>query len=129
MMELGERVVSGEAGARGGIRPDGSAPHRPGLRPLACGCPLPRPERPAMTDTTPQQPDAEVIELAGRLFDAARAGDSALLAAYLDGGAPADLLNERGDSLVMLAAYHGHADTVRVLLDHGAHPDLVNDRG
>jgi ankyrin repeat protein len=29
----------------------------------------------------------------------------------------------------MLAAYHGHADTVRALLARGADPDLANDRG
>jgi len=86
-----------------------------------------------MTDsTTPAgagEPDAEVIALAGKLFDAARTGDVALLAAYLDAGAPADLSNERGDTLVMLAAYHGHADTVEALLERGADPDLGNDRG
>jgi ankyrin repeat protein len=29
----------------------------------------------------------------------------------------------------MLAAYHGHADTVRALTARGADPDLANDRG
>ena len=29
----------------------------------------------------------------------------------------------------MLAAYHGHADLVKVLLDHGADPNRLNDRG
>ena len=29
----------------------------------------------------------------------------------------------------MLAAYHGHADTVRALLARGADPDRANDRG
>ncbi|MER8187699.1 ankyrin repeat domain-containing protein [Kitasatospora sp. NPDC094015] len=85
-----------------------------------------------MADSAPQPPDApdaEVIALAGKLFDAARTGDSALLAAYLDAGAPADLGNDRGDTLVMLAAYHGHADTVRVLLERGADPNRANDRG
>ena len=32
--------------------------------------------------------------------------------AYVDAGVPANLTNDRGDSLVMLAAYHGHADAV-----------------
>ncbi|MEV6208898.1 ankyrin repeat domain-containing protein [Kitasatospora sp. NPDC051914] len=82
-----------------------------------------------MTDDTPQTPDAEVVELAGRLFDAARAGDAAMLAAYLDAGAPADLSNERGDSLLMLAAYHGHTAVVQTLLQHGAEADRANDRG
>ncbi|MEV4616736.1 ankyrin repeat domain-containing protein [Kitasatospora sp. NPDC049258] len=78
---------------------------------------------------TPDAPDAEVLALAGRLFDAARAGDAALLAAYLDAGAPADLTNDRGDTLVMLAAYHGHADAVRALIERGADPNRANDRG
>jgi len=29
----------------------------------------------------------------------------------------------------MLAAYHGHADTVQVLLEKGADADAINDRG
>ncbi|MCU7821357.1 ankyrin repeat domain-containing protein [Kitasatospora sp. DSM 101779] len=82
-----------------------------------------------MTDETPQTPDPEVVELAGRLFDAARSGDAELLAAYLAAGAPADLSNERGDSLLMLAAYHGHAAAVAALLKHGAAADRANDRG
>ncbi|GAA0685884.1 ankyrin repeat domain-containing protein [Kitasatospora atroaurantiaca] len=82
-----------------------------------------------MADSAPQTPDADVIALAGKLFDAARTGETALLAAYLDAGAPANLSNDRGDTLVMLAAYHGHADTVQALLEHGADPDQPNDRG
>ncbi|MGK4584620.1 ankyrin repeat domain-containing protein [Kitasatospora sp. HPMI-4] len=76
-----------------------------------------------------QAPDDEVIELARRLFDAARTGDTALLAGYLDAGAPADLTNDRGDTLIMLAAYHGHAETVETLLAHGGDPNRINDRG
>lgn len=86
-----------------------------------------------MTDDAAKQPadapDAEVIALAGKLFDAARAGETDTLSGYLDAGAPADLTNGRGDTLVMLAAYHGHAATVAELLRHGADPNRVNDRG
>jgi ankyrin repeat protein len=74
-------------------------------------------------------PNDEVVELAQRLFDMARAGDAAALAADLDAGAPADLTNAAGDTLVMLAAYHGHAETVRVLAERGADVNRVNDRG
>ncbi|CAN5380655.1 ankyrin repeat domain-containing protein [soil metagenome] len=70
-----------------------------------------------------------VLELARRLFDMARAGDSVSLAAYLDAGAPVDLTNAAGDTLIMLAAYHGHADTVRALTGRGADVNRVNDRG
>ena len=43
------------------------------------------------------------------LFQAAREGNTELLGSYLAAGAPAALTNAAGDSLVMLAAYHGHA--------------------
>ncbi len=73
--------------------------------------------------------DPELIELAGKVFAAARSGDGETLAAYLDAGVPANLANERGDTLLMLAAYHGHANAVRTLLDKGADPNRANDRG
>jgi ankyrin repeat protein len=34
-----------------------------------------------------------------------------------------------GNTLLMLAAYHGHATTVALLAARGADPDRVNDRG
>jgi ankyrin repeat protein len=76
-----------------------------------------------------EAPDPEVVELATKIFDLARRGETETLVAYVDAGVPADLTNDRGDSLVMLAAYHGHAETVRALLDRGAEADRVNDRG
>lgn len=80
-----------------------------------------------MTDST--TPDDETLALAHKLFDAARQGDSSLLAGYLAAGAPATLTNEAGDTLLMLAAYHGHADTVRLILQHGGDANSANDRG
>ncbi|WP_346925688.1 ankyrin repeat domain-containing protein, partial [uncultured Arthrobacter sp.] len=62
-------------------------------------------------------------------FDAAREGNTALLAGYLAAGAPAAMTNAAGDSLLMLAAYHGHADTVRLILAHGGDANTPNDRG
>ncbi|MET9256118.1 ankyrin repeat domain-containing protein [Streptomyces sp. NPDC048182] len=76
-----------------------------------------------------EAPDPEVVELATKIFDWARQGRTGDLVAYVDAGVPADLTNDRGDSLVMLAAYHGHADAVRELLARGAAADRVNDRG
>ncbi|MDX2761170.1 ankyrin repeat domain-containing protein [Streptomyces europaeiscabiei] len=73
--------------------------------------------------------DPEVVELATRIFDLARRGETEALVSYVDAGVPADLTNDRGDSLVMLAAYHGHADAVRALLARGGAADRVNDRG
>ena len=75
------------------------------------------------------QPSPEVAELAGRVFSMARDGDAASLAAYVDAGVPANLTNDSGDTLVMLAAYHGHADAVRCLVARGADVNRLNDRG
>ncbi|MET7494727.1 ankyrin repeat domain-containing protein [Streptomyces sp900116325] len=74
-------------------------------------------------------PDPEVVELATKVFDLARRGETETLAAYVDNGVPANLTNDRGDSLVMLAAYHGHAEAVTALVGRGADPDRANDRG
>lgn len=85
------------------------------------------------TEPTPQQDepahDPEVLELAQRIFDLARHGDTDTVAAYVDAGVPANLTNDKGDCLVMLAAYHGHPATVRALLARGADPNRANDRG
>jgi ankyrin repeat protein len=73
--------------------------------------------------------DPDVIELAGRVFDLARDGRTEELAAYLDAGVPANLTNDKGDTLLILAAYHSHPDTVAALLERGADHGRVNDRG
>jgi len=74
-------------------------------------------------------PDDETLALAEKLFQAARDGDTALLRSYLDAGAPATLTNAAGDSLLMLAAYHGHPETVQLVLHHGGDANAANDRG
>jgi uncharacterized protein len=76
-----------------------------------------------------ETPGEDVIEFASKLFGLAREGATAQLAAYVEAGVSADLANHKGDSLVMLAAYHGHAATVAALLAHGADPNRPNDRG
>ncbi|MEU7179133.1 MULTISPECIES: ankyrin repeat domain-containing protein [Streptomyces] len=73
--------------------------------------------------------DPEVLQLAAKVFDLARHGDTDTVAAYVDAGVPANLTNDSGDSLVMLAAYHGHAATVEALLRRGGDADRANDRG
>ncbi|MEV7089260.1 ankyrin repeat domain-containing protein [Streptomyces sp. NPDC093085] len=73
--------------------------------------------------------DPKVIELATRLFGLARTGEAGPLAAYVDAGVSPDLSNDRGDSLLMLAAYHGHLAAVEALLARGADPERANDRG
>jgi hypothetical protein len=82
-----------------------------------------------MTSTPDEQPDAAIADLAGRLFDMARAGEAEKLAAYLDAGVPVNLTNAKGDTLLMLAAYYGHPATVEVLTERGADVNRTNDRG
>jgi ankyrin repeat protein len=73
--------------------------------------------------------DPDLQAVAREVFDLARRGDAATLAAVIRKGVPPNLRNEKGDSLLMLASYHGHADAVRTLAELGADPDLRNDNG
>ncbi|WP_420063592.1 ankyrin repeat domain-containing protein [Micromonospora chokoriensis] len=63
------------------------------------------------------------------MFDLARAGSTEDLAAQLDAGLPVNLTNDKGDTLLILAAYHAHPDTVAALLSRGADHSRSNDRG
>lgn len=77
-----------------------------------------------------QIPDgSDPVALANWLFDLARQGDAARLGAYVDAGAPVDLTDADGNTLLMLAAYHDQADTVRALIGRGADVDALNHRG
>ncbi|KAK3347024.1 ankyrin [Lasiosphaeria hispida] len=71
----------------------------------------------------------EAIEFATRMYGAARQGDVEVFKQALPAGLPANLTNEKGDTLLMLAAYHGHADLVNLLIEHGADPNRLNDKG
>jgi ankyrin repeat protein len=73
--------------------------------------------------------DADTIAFAHRMFDLAREGSTDELVSYVAGGLPANLTNDKGDTLLILAAYHNHPDTVAALLSHGADAARVNDRG
>lgn len=86
-----------------------------------------------MANTNGTAPPAELapeaVAFAGRMFDAARAGQMDIFEQALPAGLPANLTNDKGDTLLMLAAYHGHAGLVKLLLQHGADPNRLNDRG
>ena len=75
----------------------------------------------------PTYTDAQIAFL-NAVFDAARAGDTVKVADFVDRGVPVDLTNARGDTLLILAAYHEHGDLVRALLDRGADTTRINDR-
>lgn len=83
------------------------------------------PPRPA----TPDELDDDTLAFVRRVFQYARTGEAGELATLLGQGLPPNLRNERGDSLLMLACYHGHAHAARVLLDAGADPEILNDAG
>ena len=80
-------------------------------------------------EAPPPAADEQLIELAHQMFDLARAGDEDRLAAYVEAGVPANLTDASGNTLLMLAASHGHATTVTRLAGLGADVDRVNDRG
>lgn len=86
-----------------------------------------------MADPGPERgaPELTPEELAflQQTFDLAREGAAAELAERIDAGVPVNLTTGTGDTLLILAAYHGHEDTVRALLDRGADHGRVNDRG
>ncbi|HET8602573.1 MAG TPA: ankyrin repeat domain-containing protein [Marmoricola sp.] len=71
----------------------------------------------------------ELVEIAHACFDFARAGDAERIGAYVDHGVPVDLADAQGNTLLMLAAYHGHAGTVTALAERGADVNRLNDRG
>ena len=73
--------------------------------------------------------DDDALAFAAQLFDLAREGHSEQLVDYLEHGLSPDLTNSKGDTLLLLAAYYNHPDTVRALLAHGADTERVNDRG
>ncbi|HEX5541425.1 MAG TPA: ankyrin repeat domain-containing protein [Micromonospora sp.] len=73
--------------------------------------------------------DEATLAFAHRMFDLARAGQTDELIGYVDAGLPVNLTNDKGDTLLMLAAYYAHPDTVAALLDRGADHARVNARG
>ena len=85
-------------------------------------------------DTAPQAAgakpmDADTLDFLRQIFGLVREGDSERLAGLIERGMPVNFRNEKGDSLIMLASYHGHLETSRLLLAAGADPTLKNDLG
>ncbi|MCJ2015740.1 ankyrin repeat domain-containing protein [Methylobacterium sp. J-076] len=81
-----------------------------------------------MTDPKPEL-DADTLAFAGRVFQYARMGHAEELAGLFGQGLPANLRNDKGDSLLMLAAYNGQVEATRAILEAGGDPELANDRG
>ena len=74
-----------------------------------------------MSSTSDSLPDAAA--------DLARNGDAIGLAGLLKGGLAVDAPDAKGNTLLMLASYHGRAEAVKLLLKSGATVDLRNDKG
>jgi uncharacterized protein len=80
-------------------------------------------------DSVDSPPDPQLVAIAHACFDFARSGDTASLKAHVEQGVPVNLTDATGNTLLMLASYHGHAETVSALVVLGADPDRTNDRG
>ncbi|WP_369371526.1 ankyrin repeat domain-containing protein [Promicromonospora sp. Populi] len=63
-----------------------------------------------------------------QLFDLARQGADVLLD-LVDAGLPVDLTDESDNTLLMLAAYHGHAELTAGLAERGADVNRLNSKG
>jgi len=79
------------------------------------------------TNRTPP-PVLDVMVLSQAAFQHARAGEATRLDWLIGLGLPVNLATERGDSLLMLASYHGREEATRVLLRHRADTERTNDR-
>ncbi len=62
-----------------------------------------------------------------QIFDLARQGADVLLD-LVDAGLPVDLADESDNTLLMLAAYHGHADLTAGLAERGADVNRLNGK-
>ncbi|NWK54600.1 ankyrin repeat domain-containing protein [Verrucomicrobiaceae bacterium N1E253] len=78
--------------------------------------------------TTPEE-ETRYAELQQIALDAARMGETSTLEPMLRAGMPANLADAKGNTLIMLAAYHDHPDTVECLAYYGAEVDRRNGRG
>ena len=81
-------------------------------------------ESPLTPSITAQQQE-RVVAIA---MDFAREGRTTELLDFLDHGLSIDIADPDGNTLLMLAAYHGQAETVDALVARGADVDLRNAR-
>ncbi|HZK58698.1 MAG TPA: ankyrin repeat domain-containing protein [Cryobacterium sp.] len=72
------------------------------------------------------EPSAQVVE---GVFGLAREGRTGPVGEMIDAGVPIDIRNARGDTLLIVAAYQQHRETVAELLRRGADTSAVNAMG
>ncbi|MEZ9672083.1 ankyrin repeat domain-containing protein [Vibrio lentus] len=73
--------------------------------------------------------EEEYQSLVGLFFDAARIGNNDVIDAFVSQGFPVDQRNNQSYTALMVAAYQGNRETVRLLLDSGANACLQDKRG
>lgn len=76
----------------------------------------------------PKLTEEQVRAVTALAMDHARNGETRQLEEFFEHGLPLDVRDDEGNTALMLAAYHGRADTVRALIARGADVDLRNDR-
>lgn len=75
-------------------------------------------------------PPADIhASLNRHLWDAARNGDNPVIREFVTANYDLNAQDANGYTPVILAAYHGHSDTLALLLKHGADPCLRDKRG
>lgn len=76
-----------------------------------------------------EEPRSVQEQLRTYYFEAARAGDSEMLEAFIQAGYDLNSADAKGYTALILAAYHGHLPLVQRLLDAGADPCAQDSRG
>lgn len=76
-----------------------------------------------------REEEERYAELQFMALDCARNGETPQLEDMVRAGMPVNLSDNKGNSLLMLAAYNGQEETVRMLLRQGADIDRRNDHG
>ena len=84
---------------------------------------------PVMSVATLESEETRYAALQVLALDFARQGETLELQQMVAHGLPVNLADAKGNSLLMLASYHGQRETVRMLLENGADPNRRNYRG
>src|SRR5690625_7150833 len=77
-----------------------------------------------MSALNPEQ-EAQLLAI---MMDHARAGETADLAEAYERGYPLDIRDADGNTALMLAAYNGRVETLKMLIERGADVDIRNSR-
>lgn len=72
--------------------------------------------------------DKEFEDFVAQSFDFARNNDKESLEIMINAGLNVNLTNNKGDTLLMLAAYNNSLDVAKMLLQKGAEVDKKNDK-